>query len=257
MFSSSESAERLLGSEYTPLPSHDKETEPDPTPSPPSRRRKLSHFAFPCLFLMSVLLNGILFYTRKPERIISEPFAQLTYSPATDHIEYEKRRFTRGLAYEIPIYEQPPSPEVDQAWEELHMWAGTKVPASIARKMDNKTWSIPDQPGYWLTSLDVFHVLHCLDMVRQYSFPEDYPEMQKLSKIHIRHCIGAIRQSLMCFSDITPIVWQWNETLGVGDERDDVVHTCRKFDRIQEWGKKNFYSSMLDLETHVEWDINA
>lgn len=95
------------------------------------------------------------------------------------------------------------------------------------------------------------------DVLRQVIHPDDYPEMQRLSKIHLRHCIGVIRQSLMCFSDITPIVWQWNETLHIGDERDDVVHTCRNFERIQEWGEKNFYSSMLDLETHVEWDINA
>jgi len=94
-------------------------------------------------------------------------------------------------------------------------------------------------------------------MVRQYAFPDDYPEIQHLSKIHIRHCIGAIRQSLMCFSDVTPIVWQWNETLGVGDQRDDIVHTCRKFDRVQEWGKNNFYSSTPNLQTHVEWDTNS
>ncbi|KAF9444800.1 hypothetical protein P691DRAFT_735535 [Macrolepiota fuliginosa MF-IS2] len=236
---------------------HDKGTDLENNPLQPARRN-IGHRIFLGFFIVSVLLNGFLLYTRGGSKpMISTPFPQLTYSPAEDHIEYKLQKFTRGHAGDVPVYEQLPSPEVDKAWGELHMWAGSKVPASIVRKMSNATWSIPELEGWFVTSLDVFHQLHCLDTIRQVLHPDDYPDMQRLSKVHLRHCIGAIRQSLMCFSDVTPIVWQWNETIGMGDQRDDIVHTCRNFERIQEWGKENFYSDMLDLETHVEWDINV
>jgi hypothetical protein len=79
MFPSERSSERLLGSDYSPLPSHDKEVEVELIPPGSTRRQNIVHYAFLCLFFVSILLNGLLLYTRQPERIISSPFAQLTY----------------------------------------------------------------------------------------------------------------------------------------------------------------------------------
>lgn len=42
-------------------------------------------------------------------------------APAEDYIEYKAQKFTRGLAGDVPVYERPPSLEVDKAWEELYM----------------------------------------------------------------------------------------------------------------------------------------
>jgi hypothetical protein len=62
-------------------------------------------------------------------------------------------------------------------------------------------------------------------MIRQALRPDHYKpstpgtfnghvEDTLLGPRHITHCLNQIRQSIMCHGDITPYVWQWNETLG-------------------------------------------
>jgi hypothetical protein len=78
-------------------------------------------------------------------------------------------------------------------------------------------------------------------------------------RTHIRHCIGAIRQALMCAVDITPVVWQWSEKLQMAEQRDDIVHVCRDYDRIREWaGERTFeYSDISLLSIYIEDDLTV
>ena len=52
------------------------------------------------------------------------------------------------------------------------------------------------------------------------------------------HCINAIREALMCSSDVTPITFHY-----VSEEDHHVfpnlaaTHTCRDFDVIKDWAK--------------------
>ncbi|KAF8319625.1 hypothetical protein DL93DRAFT_2074559 [Clavulina sp. PMI_390] len=55
---------------------------------------------------------------------------------------------------------------------------------------------------------------------------------------HIDHCLNSLRESLMCNPDLTPVVWQWDETQRRTSPKIDVVHTCIDFRPIQEWAKK-------------------
>ncbi|KAF8125882.1 hypothetical protein K438DRAFT_2148221 [Mycena galopus ATCC 62051] len=59
-------------------------------------------------------------------------------------------------------------------------------------------------------ALEVFHQLHYLasDVLRQQLHPGHNYTVQ--SPVHLRHCVGAIRQALMCYADTNPIVWQWS-----------------------------------------------
>jgi len=41
-------------------------------------------------------------------------------APAQDAVEYETRVFHEGFGKDKSIYQQPPSPEVDKAWDELY-----------------------------------------------------------------------------------------------------------------------------------------
>jgi hypothetical protein len=72
---------------------------------------------------------------------------------------------------------------------------------------------------------------------------------------HLTHCIDAIRQSLMCSSDISPLVWQWNNFIKRVRPQTGIVHTCRKFDKISDWAKKNKAITTLDTNTYIEDDI--
>lgn len=50
----------------------------------------------------------------------------------------------------------------------------------------------------------------------------------------------------MCSADITPIVWQWNSKLQRAQQRDDVVHTCRDFDRLRAWAIEHYWEGGED-----------
>jgi hypothetical protein len=56
---------------------------------------------------------------------------------------------------------------------------------------------------------------------------------------HIAHCIDAIRQSLMCASDVTAYTWQWNEEIQNYENHVKNPHTCRNFDKIRDWATNN------------------
>ncbi|KAJ7152718.1 hypothetical protein C8R43DRAFT_886016, partial [Mycena crocata] len=172
-------------------------------------------------------------------------------APAQTAVQYMVITFTRGIGDDIPIYEQPPSMAVDRAWQELYAFPETRVSNSEAAKMANKTWPILGDSDHYLLALDIFHQLHCLDMLRQRVHPgHNYTHVPM---DHIRHCIGAIRQALMCSADISPVVWQWSHELQRAEQRDDIPHVCRDYGKIQTWAKNHHTSEPFpDLSIYVE-----
>jgi len=49
--------------------------------------------------------------------------------------------------------------------------------ASEAAKLLNATLPAPNDPSTFVVELEVFHDLHCLNMLRKLAYPEEYPEM--------------------------------------------------------------------------------
>jgi hypothetical protein len=72
---------------------------------------------------------------------------------------------------------------------------------------------------------------------------------------HIGHCIDSIRQSLMCSSDISVIVWQWRNETQLVHPHGGIVHTCRNFEKISEWAKENKAAVNVDCEKYISDDI--
>ena len=56
---------------------------------------------------------------------------------------------------------------------------------------------------------------------------------------HLSHCLDSIHQSLMCSSDISTIVWVWDEVAKLSVPSGGVMHTCRDFERIQDWAREH------------------
>jgi hypothetical protein len=50
------------------------------------------------------------------------------------------------------------------------------VDEPTARKLPNRTLALPDDPKKYLVQLDVFHQLHCLDVLRNLLWPERYKD---------------------------------------------------------------------------------
>ncbi|KAH1509657.1 hypothetical protein KXX25_004683 [Aspergillus fumigatus] len=165
----------------------------------------------------------------------------MVYSPAQDAIRYKNVVFNSGWGDQKSIYMGPPSEENNQAWDDLHVApAMVKIPASDAAKLVNKTIPIPNasgyNSGYYLIGLDVFHQLHCLDMLRKVLWGVDMHDPNEEEAMHhLDHCIEMIRQSLTCSADITVDVWAWNEQKQMVTVRADNMHTCRDFEAIRQW----------------------
>ncbi|KAI0079448.1 hypothetical protein K474DRAFT_1639618 [Panus rudis PR-1116 ss-1] len=189
---------------------------------------------------------------------------QILYSPAQDFIEFHPVTFADGFA-ERTIYQGKPSDEVDKAWLDLYNDIGlSKIPKSQARLIPNKTLAIPGNEGYYNVNLAVFHQLHCLNLIRKGLSPDYYrdPVTGMIAGFapheweeHVSHCVDSIRQSLMCASDISLIVWQWSEEKHQAVVKMNTVHSCRNYDRIVDWAKDHRQDIKFDLHVHVEDDI--
>jgi|SRR5580692_3392837 hypothetical protein len=101
-------------------------------------------------------------------------------------------------------------------------------------------------------------------MIRQAMYPEHYrivlgdPTLftkGTRSLGHVNHCIDAIRQSLMCFADTSVVVWQWSNKDERVHPQAGIVHTCRNYEKIVNWAKKNKPREVFDFDVNVEDDI--
>lgn len=142
----------------------------------------------------------------------------------------------------------------------------------------NKTVPIPNDPGYYVVELNVFHQLHCLvsqsmsstgiiertlsynfqNMIRKRLYaPEDFaPDHQLMGIEHLEHCYDDIRQSLMCNADITPLPWTWVEEEQASKEVAEVAHTCRNYDTIKSWAIENRIRH-FDTSIYVPDDLST
>lgn len=86
------------------------------------------------------------------------------------------------------------------------------------------------------------------NMVRKGLYGEvDWTDKDDMTGIsHLDHCIDIIRQNLQCNADVTPLTWIRDPVDGRAKEVAEVIHTCRDWDRLQEWA--------LEHKVWHKWD---
>ncbi|KZS89073.1 hypothetical protein SISNIDRAFT_417280, partial [Sistotremastrum niveocremeum HHB9708] len=144
------------------------------------------------------------------------------------------------------IYHGPPTDETDDAWFSLYPIGLSRITAEQEAKLANWTSRIPGDEEHYIISLDFFHHMHCLNLVRRALWPERYgpytfddPIVGDVPFDHADHCINIIRENIMCDADITPNVFRWDEEEQEAFPHFDVVHTCRSWDSITEWASEH------------------
>lgn len=128
-----------------------------------------------------------------------------------------------------------PSPELDALWDHVVDAAGVDLIGHEADMVRGKTRQRPS--GEYISGLDVFHQLHCLNKIRQSFYPDYYhdPDGKVIEQLHIDHCIDYLRQAIMCSSDmsVTKVVYSPSADRWSPDfERE---HTCRNFEKLLSW----------------------
>ncbi|KAK5131537.1 hypothetical protein LTR08_000864 [Meristemomyces frigidus] len=73
-----------------------------------------------------------------------------------------------------------PGPAVDQAWDDLIGRINIRVSEHDLRQINQTSIQIDDDSGDYWGSLEVFHHLHCLKVLRHYIAKDHYPDVQGL-----------------------------------------------------------------------------
>ncbi|KAF4998940.1 hypothetical protein FDECE_11654 [Fusarium decemcellulare] len=173
------------------------------------------------------------------------------YSPAEAVADYRTIRYNITPALERSEFVGYGA-DVDKAWNHITYDVGDQM---ITRKeldrlgLDPSSLTIKNpktgQEGY-RAGIQVFHQLHCLNLLRQDSYRDYYSHTGGDIQVepedlrgHLDHCIEIIRTSLMCQSDIGVFTFKYYEGFEGHWPDFSTLHTCRNFDTIRDWAFEN------------------
>ncbi|KAF2102138.1 hypothetical protein NA57DRAFT_35868 [Rhizodiscina lignyota] len=176
------------------------------------------------------------------------------WSPAEDAVSYETVRFNITTKENRFVGS---GPAVDQAWREISYDVGDQwlSKTDLARLGMPETSVKVDHPqtgeeGYRV-GMEVFHQLHCLNLLRRVTYKEYYEPLggefaggRKELQEHTDHCIEVLRLNLLCNADIgvftlymvpgDPLAWPELNS----------KHVCRNFDGVRQWALDNSVGNM-------------
>ncbi|KZT04757.1 uncharacterized protein LAESUDRAFT_727628 [Laetiporus sulphureus 93-53] len=232
--------------------SHVAETAPRMVASHSTWHRYSSWMFLGCILIVNTIVV-LAYMLSRPECTPRDHSLSMLYSPANLSVEYELVQFNGTVGLKSP-YSGTPSPEIDAAWDRitthdaLHV---VRLPADYYERMNmpgrpsNVRFHEEDGGGYFGT-MDMFHVLHCLNLIRKYTYLEYYPKVQETQRTrpsffreHLDHCLETLRQHIMCASDIAVITYDWIEDFDKPFPNFNIVHQCRNFEKILEWTEEN------------------
>ncbi|QKX64823.1 uncharacterized protein TRUGW13939_11999 [Talaromyces rugulosus] len=168
------------------------------------------------------------------------------------HIEMYKTTFSSDLDWDANgtlwrisrpgslQYVGDPSPEIDANWEDLTQGVAIDIKGPEAKGIEGTTYQKPD--GSWFLAIEAFHQLHCLNMIRKALDVEHYGINEKDQsdthpwRMHIEHCIDALREAIMCRAEVAPIPMEFNAKYRMARPAFVAVeHTCRNFTQIRDF----------------------
>ncbi|KAJ6443651.1 Zn(2)-Cys(6) zinc finger domain protein [Purpureocillium lavendulum] len=99
--------------------------------------------------------------------------------------------------------------------------------------------------GGYMATLEMFHQLHCLNMLRKAVHHDYYKRMAPSANgtyprnlmTHLDHCVEIIRQVISCRGDVGLITFHWVEGNPVPYPDFNTWHQCRDHEEILAWAK--------------------
>ncbi|RMY60034.1 hypothetical protein D0863_11722 [Hortaea werneckii] len=195
------------------------------------------------------------------------PGAPEPYKRMTRSYTYALRASENGTLYPVvdpssPTYVGPPSPQIDQAWNQLVEPRYFKLTKSEVAHLTSSDQDLPapeplpqwpgavPEPGVY-GGIDMLHSLHCVDSLRKALTPDHYAAYEmfllpgETTWLHLSHCIEQLRQAVLCHGDTTPVTLKPVVTeLGDGKRlltmlgETERKHTCRDSEEIIRWVKQ-------------------
>ncbi|KXX81085.1 hypothetical protein MMYC01_202794 [Madurella mycetomatis] len=208
------------------------------------------------------------------------PWSQCTadarLAPAFEAVRYQDVQFQNSFS-EKSVYRGKPTPRLEQAWLDLWNFGPMNIPLERLGALNKSTevnWqrTKPESGHGVIGNLEgeptpetrpqpatkpqviawygyvVFHQLHCLDFIRQYTYRDQYDYSRQPAfdgtpeqvREHVDHCINSLRIHLQCTSDVTPYLIKRDARRPLGIDPDfNTQHKCRDFQRIHKWAKEH------------------
>ncbi|KIW86210.1 hypothetical protein Z517_01605 [Fonsecaea pedrosoi CBS 271.37] len=103
-----------------------------------------------------------------------------------------------------------------------------------------------DNGGGFMGTLEVFHQLHCLNVLRKWTYWDHYVDTDPFFQTradhrreHADHCIDVLRQALMCKSDLGLILFHWVKDIQIPSPDFNTLHQCRDPEAVLSWAHAN------------------
>ncbi|EPE07010.1 hypothetical protein F503_03437 [Ophiostoma piceae UAMH 11346] len=163
-----------------------------------------------------------------------------------------------NASHPMAIFSQSPGSEVDKAWERVAktmMFGLTREDVvQLGKDPDtavkfSKSWNItsPDGEELYLGVLDVFHQVHCLNMLRKSlitNYDYYYGEVlgfraELFHETHLKHCTSILLQSIMCHGDVGVYTHVWREGNPVPWPDFGINRQCRDYNALMEFRDKH------------------
>ncbi|KAK7965737.1 Cyclochlorotine biosynthesis protein O [Apiospora aurea] len=175
-------------------------------------------------------------------------------APALEAVTYHDETLQGEFLQPSP-YRGTPTPEIDARWEEIADGNAFNVASDklhLLNKSSSDPWhhTAPEFGGGVAAQSWGFHQLHCLNLLRQASYEDEYRQAGRLPEIlratkevrrnHLDHCIEVVRLDMMCQADVTPYFVMEAAPGHASDAlRIDfsVFKKCRDFGKIKSWMK--------------------
>ncbi|KAE9401369.1 hypothetical protein BT96DRAFT_1018201 [Gymnopus androsaceus JB14] len=127
-----------------------------------------------------------------------------TPSPAQQAIKYQTVKFNG--TFDFPsIYRGLPNPVLDAAWDSISINVkATRMDKNVLEKIGKKETSslvkfLEEDGGGFMASYEMSHQLHCLNILRKYTYREYYQDSDNsfhdkadTFRAHLDHCIEMI-----------------------------------------------------------------
>ncbi|KAF7195122.1 Oxidase ustYa [Pseudocercospora fuligena] len=155
--------------------------------------------------------------------------------------------------------------DVDDAWKDLGVYYNVAIlpeeyaPAyGVSRSQHHHLTpdTDPDVPyAGFPVNIQVFHQLHCLNMLRQglYHNADFYRkdpsniawsgDQDEVLQAHLAHCVDDLRQLIMCFADNDVVPYLKPEGNIQPMPEFSRWKKCRNFESLRQWGEKNHWQA--------------
>ncbi|OAA74187.1 hypothetical protein ISF_01088 [Cordyceps fumosorosea ARSEF 2679] len=173
---------------------------------------------------------------------------QLIQSPASGAMQWAEHTFVENSFSHGP-FSGYPREEIDKNWHDLINYENIIIEPEIIRKLGREDIAVADPEGRgYLGTLNVYHQLHCIKRLWQYSYPEVYRQNQtpaeaEADRLHKEHCFDFLRQSVMCLADIGIITYQWTNDRMV-PIANSTTHQCANWEKLDAWTKERSVDMM-------------